>query len=178
MQSRAISVAQYLSELPAERRAALEAVRAVITRNLDPDFEEGMQYGMIGYYVPHRVFTAGYHCDPKQPLPFAALAAQKNYMAIYLMHLYADGEEERWFRRAWVAGGRKLDMGKCCVRFKSLADVPLEVLGVAIRRVSAREYVQQYQQRLQHAPAGAASRKAQKTARRKSPGRGRGTAGK
>ena len=84
MQSKATTVGQYLAELPADRRRAIEAVRKVILANLDRDYEEGMQYGMIGYYVPHRIYPAGYHCDPKQPLPFTALASQKNYLSLYL----------------------------------------------------------------------------------------------
>ncbi|HZK81831.1 MAG TPA: DUF1801 domain-containing protein, partial [Humisphaera sp.] len=88
MKSNAATVEQYLAELPEDRRAAIGAVRDVILKNLDADYEEGMQYGMIGYYVPHRIFPAGYHCDPKQPLPFAALGSQKNHMAIYLMSVY------------------------------------------------------------------------------------------
>ena len=90
MQSKATTVEQYLAELPEDRRKAIEAVRQVILKNLDKDYEEGIQYGMIGYYVPHRVYPAGYHCDPKQPLPFAGLASQKNYMSLYLMCVYGD----------------------------------------------------------------------------------------
>jgi len=88
MQSKAATVQQYLAELPADRRAAIEALRDLILKNLDKDFEEGMHYGGIGYCVPHSLFPAGYHCDPRQPLPFAGLASQKNYMAVYLMSLY------------------------------------------------------------------------------------------
>ena len=88
MQSKATTVSDYLASLPPDRRTAIEAVRKVILANLDKDYEEGMQYGMIGYYVPHRVYPAGYHCDPKQGLPFAGLASQKNYMSVYLMGLY------------------------------------------------------------------------------------------
>src|SRR4051812_24463966 len=98
MQSKATTVEQYLAELPADRRAAIQAVREVIRQNLDADYEEGMQYGMIGYYVPHRVFPAGYHCDPQQPLPFAGIASQKGYMAVYLMCVYGDGDLAAWFR--------------------------------------------------------------------------------
>src|SRR6516162_2904358 len=98
MQSNATTVAEYLSSLPEDRRRAIEAVRQVILQNLDKDYEEGMQYGMIGYYVPHRVYPAGYHCDPKQPLPFAALGSQKNYMSVYLMCIYGDSDHAKWFR--------------------------------------------------------------------------------
>src|SRR5882672_4093276 len=118
MQSKATTVEQYLAELPEDRRRAIAAVREVILENLDEDYEEGMQYGMIGYYVPHSVYPAGYHCDPGQPLPFAALASQKNYMSLYLMSLYGAGDHLKWFQQAWKKAGKKLDMGKCCVRFK------------------------------------------------------------
>jgi hypothetical protein len=146
MQSKARTVAEYLASLPAERRAAIEAVRKVIRANLDADYEEGMQYGMIGYYVPHRVFADGYHCDPKQPLPFASLASQKNHMAVYLMGVYGEGaaKESSWFQKAWAKTGKKLDMGKCCVRFKKLEDVALDVIGEAIRRMPAKVYIAYY----------------------------------
>lgn len=143
MQSKATTVQEYLKELPADRREALEAIRAVILKNLDKGFEEGMQYGMIGYYVPHRIFSDGYHCDPKQPLPFAALASQKNHISVYIMSLYA-GTPEDWFRKAWEATGRKLDMGKCCVRFKKLEDCALDVIGEAFKRTKAAQYIEYY----------------------------------
>jgi len=145
MQSKATSVAQYLNSLPPERREAIEAVRAAILRNLDKDYEEGMQYGMIGYYVPHRVYPAGYHCDPKQPLPFAGLASQKNHMSLYLGCIYGWEDEERWFRTAWTKAGKKLDMGKGCVRFRKLDDVPLDVVAELVRRIPARAYIERYE---------------------------------
>lgn len=150
MQSKATTVQQYLAELPADRRAAIQAVREVILQNLDQGYEEGMQYGMIGYHVPHRIFPAGYHCDPKQPLPFAALASQKNYMAVYLWSVYAEGSEERWFREAWARTGKKLDMGKCCIRFRRLEDAALNVIGEAIRRVPMKTHIAQYQSSLEN----------------------------
>jgi hypothetical protein len=139
--SKAKSVKEYLAGLPADRRAALEALRKVILKNLDKDYEEGMQYGMIGYYVPHRIFPAGYHCDPKQPLPFAGLASQKNHLALYLMCVYGNSELADWFRKAWAKTGKKLDMGKSCIRFKKIEDVPLEVIGETIARVPAKTYI-------------------------------------
>ena len=144
MQSKAATVKQYLSDLPADRRAAIEAVRKVVLANLDKDYEEGMQYGAIGFYVPHKIYPDGYHCDPKQPLPFAGLASQKNYMSLYLMYCYGDGQEEDWFRTQWAKTGKKLDMGKCCVRFKRLEDLALDVIGATIRRVPARQYIATY----------------------------------
>jgi len=141
MQSQAATVKDYLAALPEDRRQAIAAVRDVVLKNLDADYEEGMQYGMIGYYVPHRVFPAGYHCDPRQPLPFAGLASQKNHMALYLMCIYGESDQTRWFRQAWAKTGKKLDMGKACVRFKKIEDLALEVIGEAIRRVPAKKYI-------------------------------------
>ena len=144
MQSKAKTVSQYLKELPADRREIVTAVREVILKNLDGAFEEGMQYGMIGYYVPHSVYPDGYHCDPKQPLPFASLASQKNHLSVCLMSIYSESPEEGWFRKEWAKTGKKLDMGKCCVRFKKLEDLALDVVGEAIRRVTARDYIEKY----------------------------------
>jgi hypothetical protein len=141
----AATVTEYLAGLPEDRRRALEAVRKVIRKNLPKGYQEGMQYGMIGYFVPHSVYPAGYHCDPRQPLPFAGLASQKNHMSLYLCSAYASPEHESWFRKAWTADGRKLDMGKACVRFKKLEDVPLEVVGEAVRRMPVKEFVRIYE---------------------------------
>ncbi len=132
MQSKAATVAEYLDSLPPDRRAAISAVRDVILQNLDSGYVEGMQYGMIGYSVP-------------KGLQFAALASQKGYMTLHLMALYVqDSKLLTWFKGAWEKTGKKLDMGKACIRFKKLDDLPLEVIGEAIRRVPARTYVEQY----------------------------------
>jgi len=139
--SSATTVDQYLSELPEDRRAILMAVRKVILENLDGEFEEGIQCGMIGYFVPHRIFPAGYHCDPRQPLPYAALASQKNHMALYLMCHYGHEGERAWLLEAWAKSGKKLDMGKSCIRFRKLEDLPLAVIGEAFRRITARAYI-------------------------------------
>ncbi len=144
MQSRASSVDQYLAELPEDRCAAISAVRKVILANLPKGVTEGMGYGMIGYAIPHSVYPDGYHCDPKQPLPFASLASQKNYMTLYLMNLYT-GQDEEWLRGEWAKTGKKLDMGKCCVRFKKLEDLPLDVIGKAIARWSVEQHIANYE---------------------------------
>ena len=146
------TVEAYLAQLPEDRRAVLQAVRAVILKNLPKGYEEGIQYGMIGYYVPHNVYPAGYHCDPSQPLPFASLASQKNHMALYLMCIYGNPEQERWFREAWSKSGKKLDMGKSCVRFKKLEDVPLQVIGQAVKRVPVAKLIAHYQSILANRP--------------------------
>lgn len=144
MQSKATTVAQYLKELPADRRATIETVAKVVRANLDPRLQEGMQYGMIGWFVPHSVFALGYHCDPKQPLPFAALASQKNHCSLYLMTAYAEGSTgEAWIMKAWPKG-KRLDMGKSCIRFKHVEDLALDVVGEAVRRVPLEQHLAWY----------------------------------
>lgn len=145
MQSKAKTVAQYLGSLTTDQREVIAAVRTVILANLDAGFEEGLQYGMLGYAVPHRLYPAGYHCDPKQPLPFAALAAQKSHFALHLMSLYMNPEETKWFTDAWKATGKKLDLGKACLRFKKLDDLALDVVGQAIRRMPTNRWIEIYE---------------------------------
>jgi len=135
------TVDQYLASLPDDRRSALAAVRAVIRDNLPEGYEEGIQYGMIGYYVPHAIYPAGYHANPKEPLPFVSLASQKSHMALYLMCVAGDADLQRWFADEHAKTGKKLDMGKSCVRFKKLDDLPLELVGRTVARVSVAEYV-------------------------------------
>jgi hypothetical protein len=160
MQSKAATVAEYLASLPTDRRTALLEVRDVILANLVGEFEECMGWGMINFSVPHRVFPAGYHCKPEQPLPFAALASQKHYMSVYVHPLYGEQgtAEGAWFRKAWAKTGKKLDMGKCCIRFRKVEDLALGVLGEAIRRVPLERFVAIYTGML--AQRGAATKKA------------------
>lgn len=138
MQSKETTVAGYLKSLPEDRRTALEAVRKVVLANLDDDYEEGMTYGMIGWYVPHRVYPKGYHCDPKQPLPFVSLASQKNNMAIYLL---IPPDVRAWFDAAWAKTGKKLDAGKACIRFKTVDALALDVIGAAVKRVPVSDCI-------------------------------------
>jgi uncharacterized protein YdhG (YjbR/CyaY superfamily) len=145
VQSNAQTVEQYLKELPPERREVIEAVRKVILKNLDKNFAEHMQYGMIGYCLPHSVYPAGYHCDPSHPLPFAGLAAQKNAYSLYLMCIYGDGELEAQLRDAFAAIGKKADMGKACIRFKKLEDLPLAAIGKMIKGITAKKYIARYE---------------------------------
>lgn len=159
MQSKAPTVEAYLDSLPEERRDALNAVRKVIHQNLDKDVEEGMQYGMIGYYIPHRIFPAGYHCDPSQPLCYAGLASQKNHMSLYVMYCYGNSEAEKWLKNAWKKAGKKLDMGKSCIRFKKLDDLPLDVVGEIFRRSPAKKYIAFYQKILDTRKKPAAKKK-------------------
>src|SRR2546423_350182 len=142
MTSKAATVEEYLAELPEDRRAAISAVREVILANLPEGYVETMQYGMIGYVVPHSLYPAGYHCDPKQPLTYAMLGNQKNHMALYLMGAYGDEKTREWFEKAYSESGKKLDMGKACVRFKKVENLPLDVIGQAIARVPCDRYVE------------------------------------
>lgn len=144
MKSTATTVKDYLASLPEDRRKGIEAVRKVILKNLDKDYEEGMMWGMIGYAVPHRVWPLGYHCDPEKPLMMAALSSQKDNLTVYLMPVYSDKAERAWFEKAWKATGKKLNMGGCCIRFKTLEHAALDVIGEAIRRTPAKAYVENY----------------------------------
>ncbi len=152
MTSNAKTVEEYLASLPPDRRTAIGAVRNVILTNLPAGYEEVMQYGMIGYVVPHSIYPAGYHCDPTKPLTYALLGSQKNHMAIYLCNVYGHKETETWFRKAFAASGKKLDMGKSCVRFKKLEQLPLEVIGQVIARTPVDKYIACIEQILNRRP--------------------------
>ena len=141
MKSDATTVDDYLAELPEDRRETLSTVRSTILEHRPEGFEEGMQYGMIGYYVPLERFPDTYN---GQPLTVAALASQKRHLALYVMGIY--GRDDTWFRERWEATGRKLQMGKSCVRFQQLGDVPLEVVGEAIASVSVDDLIEAHEQ--------------------------------
>ena len=133
----------YIEALPDERREAVRAVAEVIRRNLPSGYREGMSYGMIGWYVPLETFPDTYN---GQPLGLAGLASQKQYISLYLNNVYADRETERWFRDRWAASGKPLNMGKSCVRFRRVEDVPLDVIGEAIARTGLDAYVRQHRE--------------------------------
>jgi len=145
MAAKPTTVEKYLAALPEDRRIAIEAIRKVIKENLDKKFEEGMQYGMPAYFLPLSEYPDGYHTDPKQPLPFAAVASQKHHIGLYLFCIYTDEGAKDRFVREWLKSGKKLDMGKSCVRVKGLEGVPLGVLGRAIKRATARKFIQAYE---------------------------------
>ena len=142
MQSNAKTVDEYIANLPEDRRHIISVIRDVILKNLPVGYEERMIYGMIGYVVPHSLYPAGYHCDPNLPLSYAGLASQKNHFALYLMCVYGHTPTQEWFKKAWMETGKRLDMGKSCVRFRRLDDVPLEVVGKVISRVSVADYIE------------------------------------
>jgi uncharacterized protein YdhG (YjbR/CyaY superfamily) len=170
MQSNAKSVAEYLASLPEDRRAIVSAVRDVINKNLPKGYAESMQYGMIGWSVPHSAYPAGYHCDPRQPVPFAGLASQKAYVSLYLMCSYGMDEERQHLIEGFAKAKKKLDMGKGCIRFKKLADLPLDVVGRAIKRVPLARFLAHYESAVQaegKRPRQAAAKK--KAAKKKKP---------
>lgn len=172
MQSKATTVEKYLAELPADRRSAIEAVRKVILENLDSGYQEGMLYGMIGYFVPHERYPSGYHCDPKQPLCFIGLASQKNHMALYMMCQYVYGNGEKAFRSAWAKTGKKLDMGKSCIRFKRVDDLALDLIGEAIRETPVEKHIEFYEtafKSMRKRPAKGKKKAAARTTTRKRP---------
>ena len=138
-QSTATTVEEYLSELPEDRRTAIAAVRQVILEHLPEGYEESIQYGMIGYGIPLERYPETYN---GQPLGYVGLASQKNYMSLYLMNIYGDPEAAQWFVEQYKASGKKLDMGKSCVRFKKLEDLPLDLVGEAIARASVAQYIE------------------------------------
>jgi hypothetical protein len=158
--SNAATVKEYLDSLSPERRAAIQAVRRVIRKNLPPGFKEGMQYGSIGYYVPFSRLADTYNGEP---LSVASLASQKNHMAVYLMSVYGSPKLKRWFEQEYRKSGKKLDMGKSCVRFRSVDDLPLDLIGKAIAAVSVDDYVAVYEASRRGARSSGAS-KARKSA--------------
>jgi len=145
MQSKAKTVTQYLAELPADRRKAIEQVRAMIRKHLPKGYEEMMQYGMIGYAVPLKLYPPGYHCKKDEPLPFLALASQKNNMALYMFCLYVDERDRAQFQKEYKASGKKLDMGKSCIRFKKPEDLALDVIGRFIARTPVKKHIEVYE---------------------------------
>lgn len=133
---------EYIAALPEDRRAAVAAVRDVVRRNLPDGFEEGMQFGMIAWYVPLERFPDTYN---GHPLGLVGLASQKNYMSLYLNSVYGDPKTEAWFKLRYAASGKKLDMGKSCLRFRRVEDLPLDVIGETVARVRLDDFVAHYE---------------------------------
>ncbi|MFZ2360623.1 MAG: DUF1801 domain-containing protein [Anaerolineae bacterium] len=141
--SAAATVEEYLAELPTERRAVIDQVRQVILDNLPPGYQESMNWGMISYEVPLARYPKTYN---KQPLNYAALAAQKNNYTLYLMCAYNGSIQEGWLKEQFAQAGKKLDMGKSCLHFRKLDDLPMDVIAQAIAMVSVDEFIAQYEQ--------------------------------
>ena len=146
MQSAAQAPQEYFDSLPEERKEAMNRLRKVILDNLPAGFSEEMSYGMIGYVVPHSLYPAGYHCNPQLPLPFMGLASQKNFIAFYHMGLYADKKTLDWFLEEYPkhTSGKK-DMGKSCLRFKKMDQIPFELIGQLVKRISVEDWIGIYE---------------------------------
>lgn len=151
MQYKANSVEDYIEQVPEERQEPLKKLRAVIKKNLPKGFEETIGYGMIGYVVPHSIYPDGYHCDPKLPLPFMNVASQKNFIAVYHMGIYADKELMDWFVGEYPKHcSRKLDMGKSCIRFKKIEEIPYDLIGELSSKVSPKEWIETYESNIKN----------------------------
>lgn len=146
MQSSATTVSEYCSQCPADQAGAFLQLRETIQKNLPDGFEECINYGMLGYVVPHSLYPSWYHCDPKLPLPFMALAYQKNSINFYHMGIYADPDLLQWFQSEFPNfSKKKLDMGKSCVRFKHYDDIPYELIGQLVSKMSPAQRISLYE---------------------------------
>lgn len=146
MQSSAATVDAYIAELPADRAETINKLRKIIRKHLPKGFVEQMGYGMMGWVVPHKLYPAGYHCDPKLPLPFLGLASQKNSINLYHMGIYADPKLYDWFVKEYakkVTG--KLDMGKSCIRFKKPEQIPFDLIGELCTKMSPDDWIALYE---------------------------------
>lgn len=146
MNSNATSPDEYIDQLPEDRKEVMMKLREVLKQNLPFGFNEEMSYGMIGYVVPKSIYPAGYHCDPKLPLPFISIASQKNFVAFYHMGIYADGKLLEWFIQEFPKHcNSKLDMGKSCVRFKKMQDIPFALLGELSGKMTPEDWINTYE---------------------------------
>ncbi len=145
MQIKALNSEEYINLVAEDKKEGIIKLLNVIRENIPDGFQEGMGYGMIGFAVPHSLYPAGYHCDPKIPLPFASIAAQKNFIAVYHMGIYANPELYEWFvsEHAKVST-KKLDMGKSCIRYKKTEDIPFSLIGELFTKMSVNDWIQCY----------------------------------
>ena len=149
MTIQAKTVEEYLSKLPEERKQAVTKLRDTIKKNLPIGFEEGISYNMIGFYVPHSVYPNGYHCNPKLPVPFINIASQKNFVALYHSGIYADNQLLDWFVMEYPKHVKtKLDMGKSCIRFKKMDQIPYLLIGELAKKMSAKDWIKVYEKNL------------------------------
>lgn len=146
MQIKAKDPADYVSKLPEERQPVIEKLRKIINKNIPKGFSEEMSYGMIGWVVPHKVYPPGYHCDPELPLPFMSVASQKNFVGVYHMGVYADKKLMDWFVKEYPKHCKgKLDMGKSCIRFKKMDDVPYNLIGELAAKMKSQDWIDLYE---------------------------------
>ena len=149
MTSDAKNPEEYINSLPEDRKIHIEKLRNIILKNLPKGFQEGMNYGMMGYYVPHTIYPNGYHCKPTDPLPFLGFASQKNSINLYHMGIYANKDLYDWFVAEYPKyASRKLDMGKSCVRFKKLDEIPYTLIGELMKKMSVKDWIDFYEMTL------------------------------
>jgi len=149
MPSKAKSVKEYLEKVPEDRKEFFSKLRDTILENLPEGFQEEMSYGMIGYVVPHSIYPAGYHTSPNLPLPFASIASQKNYIALYHMGLYANPDILDWFVKEYPKHSNlKLDMGKSCIRFKKPEQIPFCLIGQLLEKISVEDWIKVYEENI------------------------------
>lgn len=143
------TVEEYIAALPDDRKSAIEKLRNIVLQNLPDGFEEQITYGMIGYVVPLSRYPNGYHVTKGEPLPFFAIASQKNHIALYHMGLYGNEEIEKWFRNEYVKYvPTKLDMGKSCIRFKNPKHIPYDLIAELCQKITVDEYINNYEKSL------------------------------
>ena len=146
MQSLAKTPEEYINELPPDRKEAIQKLREVILKNLPEGFSEVMSYGMIGYVVPHSIYPKGYHANPKLPLGFMNIASQKNYIAVHHIGLYGSDKLTEWFTNEYPKHSKtKLDMGKGCIRFKKLNQIPYDLIGELVGKMTPQEWIEKYE---------------------------------
>lgn len=151
MQIFASSADDYIRQIPDDRKEAFSKLREIIKSNLPEGFEETLHYGMLTWVVPHSIFSAGYHVDPKIPLPFISIASQKNFIAFYHMGIYADKKLSDWFIAEYPKYSRlKLDMGKSCIRFKNISDIPYSLIAELLKKISVEAWIELYTSKLRH----------------------------
>lgn len=146
MKIEAFNAEEYISKLPEDRREPMRKLRSTILNNFPAGFSENMQYNMISFVVPYSLYPAGYHCDPKLPLPFLSIASQKNFVALYHMGIYADKNLLDWFTAEYPKYCKtKLDMGKSCIRFKKPDEIPFELMGELAKKISPEMWIESYE---------------------------------
>ncbi len=151
MSSNLKTVEQYIEQLSLERKSGIQKLREIILKNLPKGFVETINYGMIGYVVPHSIYPNGYHCDPKQPLPFMGIASQKNFISFYHMGIYLDNTLLQWFQNEYPKFSKtKLDMGKSCVRFKKIEQIPFELIGKLSQKITVNDWIKTYENKLKN----------------------------
>jgi len=149
MQSSAQTIEDYLEEIPEERKVVFLKLREAILNNIPKGFEEQLSYGMLGYVVPHSIYPNGYHCTPKLPLPFVAIASQKNFIALYHLGIYANSDLLQWFVEEYPKHCKnKLDMGKSCIRFKNFNQIPFDLIAELMQKMTVEQWINCYESQL------------------------------